>query len=161
MNDFTPTEDMKSAATATFLAMAFVETVKPIVKGYQHEILNTYQWRTSDKELGTRGRLYDDEIVKDPDHTYMLPDEDFQLYLAECREAQARAGLKTDNPDHCPLLVAEHIQVNAEGILIEAMEPLTGVNKDLIFAMSDSLGTYRKYIDLSLKLMAPFVDAAI
>ena len=36
---FTPTPEMIKAAKSVFLAMAHTETVRPIVEGYQRELL--------------------------------------------------------------------------------------------------------------------------
>jgi len=157
--DFEPTNDMKSAARAVFFAMAYVETIRPIVKKYQHDILKKYKFRTSNEKIESGRRLFPDEIVTDREHVYMLSRDDFNFYLEECRVAQKEAGLKTDSPDHCPLLVAESILTDARTILCEAMEPFTKVNKHLV--LCSGLDNYRKYIDLSLKLLAPFVDAKI
>lgn len=156
--EFTPSEDMKSAARGCFLAMAYTGTVRPIVEGYQHDILSEYQFRT-DVEQYDGKRVYPDKVVLNPDHTYMLTEDDFAFYLAECRTAQSAAGLKTESRDHCPLLVAESIQRDAEHLLIDAMEPLTGINFNTILGSRNFIDHLKKYIDLSLKLLAPFVDA--
>ena len=146
MKNFIPTKDMIRAAENCFAAMAFVETIKPVVTAYQRKVLAELQAPFA-KEWKERG-LHRGEVVLDPAHTYLMEDCDFQAYLSRTREEQAKAGLHTDSPDHCPLLVAEHLQVKAEWAVIEAMEPVTHI--------TEVYGKHRdKLIDLSLRLLAP------
>lgn len=144
------TEDMKQAAKNVFMAMAYVKTIRPIVTGYQKAVLEKHQWHIASKWVGRRSET--DRVILDPDHSYLLSENDFRTYMHETREQQKAAGLKTDSPDHCPLLVAENLQRQAEWCLFDTMEPLTSIKG------RDLYGDNReKYLDLTLRLLAPFI----
>jgi len=157
MRSFKPSPDMIRAAENCFAAMAFTETIRPIVEGYQRAILEYEKYPYSPKCLGRREKSPAD-YISDLRHTYMMSEEDFAHYLKRCQEEQAKAGLHTDDPDHCPLLVAEHLQVQAEHCLIDAMIPVTGITRERIFQSANSLKNLKKLKDLTLRFMAGFVD---
>lgn len=150
-NAFKPSTDMIHAAESVFMCMAIVETIKPVVTGYQRAILKKHQFPIA-KKWEERARPV--EVILDPDHAYLLEDFDFQTYLEECRVEQAKAKLYTEQPEFCPLLVAEHMLTKAQWTFADAMEPITGIKTGVITGRLDE---YRKYIDLSLRLLAPFV----
>jgi len=144
---------MITAAEAVFAAMANVQTIEPIVQGYQTAILAKHRF-APDPEL-TR---FASEIILDPKEAFLLKDADFKVYNAECLAERDRLGLKVDKPEFCPLLVAEDLQRKAEHWLVEAMKPVTGLDLDrLLCAGVEEL---KKYIDLALRLLAPFVRSA-
>ena len=138
------TPSMVAAAKAVFVAMAFEATIRPIVETYQRKIL---------KELGETVELK---------HTWTLPDSVFQKYNARCHQERDAASLKVDNPDFCPLLVAEELTREAERGLINAMEPLTGLTLDKLLCSPDGKGLEHlaEYIGLNLRLLAPYVGNA-
>jgi hypothetical protein len=146
------TDDMIKAAKMVFECMAIAETIRPIVEGYQKEILAYEKYPYSDKAAARREKDACDWI-DNPDHTYLMSDNDFAHYMKRTREEQDKAGLKTESPEHCPLLVADHNVVLAKNVLIDAMAELTGINLDSLGSMVH----YNKYIELTLKLLAPFV----
>jgi len=152
---FTPdmiTQDMITAAENVFVAMAFAETIRPIVRKYQTRILKRHQYHIS-PEFTRYGEP--DKIILNPEDSWLLADADFQVYHAECKKARDAAKLKVENDDFCPLLVAESLQRDAEHALVAAMEPLTGLSADQL--LCSALDNYKKYLDLTLKLLAPFV----
>ncbi len=155
--DFKPTNEMVESARNVFVTMALVETVKPIVKGYQMEILAKHQWPIA-KEWSDRVKAANTRVILNPDETYLMEDEDFQIYIKEINEARESAGLKVENPDFCPLLVAEDLQSKAEHLLIDVMEPITHLTIDKVLCSVNGLDNYRKLIDLTLKLLVKFVN---
>jgi hypothetical protein len=157
MKNFKPTPEMIRAAENCFAAMAFTETIRPIVEAYQKRILEEMQAPLA-KEWQERKLAQDEPIILDIRHTYLMEDCDFQTYLARTREEQAKAGLHTDSPDHCPLLVAESLQMEAEHCLIDAMVPVTGITRDMIFQSAHSLENLKKFLDINLRFMAGFCD---
>lgn len=152
-----PTAEMVRAAENCFAAMAFTETIRPIVGGYQRRILAEMQAPLAE-EWKRRNIAGDEPIILDPAHTYLMESNDFQAYLARCREEQAKAGLYTDSPEYCPLLVAENLQMDAEHAMIDVMVPVTGITREKIFGSAHSLKNLKKLIDLSLRLMVQFCD---
>jgi hypothetical protein len=157
MKSFTPTPDMIRAAENCFAAMAFTETIRPIVEGYQRRILADMRPSIA-KKWTTGDRRMKNETILDPERTYLMEDADFQTYLTRTREEQAKAGLHTDSPEFCPLLVAEHLQMQVEHCLIDAMEPVTHITRDMIWKSKNSLENLKKLKDLTLRFMAGFVD---
>ena len=152
MQKFEPTPSMVDAAQAVFLTIAFVQTIRPVVLKYQTEILAKGQWHIKPEFAPRLG----DTVVLDPKGSYLMSDEDFAKYDAQCKLARVTANLHVDKEGHCPLCVAEDMQRQAEHALVAAMMfelPTVTVDKLLQAGMDK----YKKYIDLTLKLLAPFV----
>lgn len=145
---FKPTEDMIKSAELVFAAKSIVETIKPIVHAYQYEILNRHQFKNT----------FDGSIVLDNENIYELSEEDFAIYSAEVKAARDKAGLHVDNDDYCPLLVAEDNLRKAQRLLANAMEPITKLSADDVICSASGLDNYKKYIELSLGLLAPYVN---
>ena len=148
------TPEIVDAAAELIAAKAVVETVKPIVRGYQTAILEAHQWRIARKwvEQGC-----EDTVILDPDLAFELEDEDFQVYLAEINEARKQAGLHVESEDHCPLLVAEHNESKAKWKLAELMRPIVGFGLDDVLCKQDGLERSKEYIDILLGLLMPYV----
>jgi hypothetical protein len=142
------TEDMKQAAKTVFIAMAFTETIRPIVEDYQQKILN---------ELKPKD-VYRNEVITNPKYSYQMNDSDFQVYLKRCNEERIKAKLHVESEEYCPLLVAEDLQRQAERSFIDIMEPITHLSADKVLCSKDGLDNYKKLIDLSLRLLAPYVN---
>jgi len=151
MEKFNPTSEMIQSAKSVFMTMAMVETIKPIVKGYEREILAKHQFHIA-QEWIDKGD--EDRIILDPNQSCLLGDNDFAVYLAETNEAREKAGLKVDNPEFCPLLVAEDLQSRAENVLIDTMESITNFNQKEIALYGENR---KKFLDLTLRLLAPFI----
>lgn len=138
--DFKPTQEMIKSAETVFMVMAWKDTIEPIVKEYQRVILINHQF------------VVDGEVMINPDRAWLLNDEDFKVYIEETYKERDKAGLKVDNPEFCPLLVAEMMQIDAENALIETMRPAIGLNDIHIYG-----DNRKKLIELTLRLLAPFV----
>lgn len=155
MDKFTPTPDMIAAARAVFMAQAWLETVKPVVRSYQVRILQILQapldahWLESGMEP---------RIILDPKDTYLMPDAAFKVYQEESNKARLEAGLEVSDPEFCPLLVAEDQLSKAQAVLVEAMEPITHLSHSQIFQSPNALENYDKLVNLTLRLLAPFVE---
>jgi hypothetical protein len=154
MRTFKPTAEMITAAETVFVAMAAVHVIEPIVTKYQTEILVAGQWKP-DPKWTDRPRGLKSEVILDPNRAYLLAEPAFKEFLAKCKQGREAAGLHVDNDDFCPLLVAQHDVVKAKRALIESMQSVTGIGADVICRAHDQ--DYKKYVELSLKLMAPYV----
>lgn len=149
---FQPTPTMVNAAQTVFTTMAFLQTIQPVVVQYQTEILARGQYRIRPEFSERLG----DEVILDPKQAYLMSDKDFVEYDAQCKLERDLAKLLVDKPEQCPLLVAEDLQRRAEHQLIKAMEPsIIGVDVDKLLSLGQS--RYRNFIELTLKLLAPFV----
>ena len=99
--------------------------------------------------------------MRDPKLMYLMLDADFTDYWSKVRQLNEAKGLKTENPDHCPLLVAENLQTKAERALIDAVEPVTGLKADDVLSSKNALENYKKLIDLTLRWIAPFANPKV
>jgi len=142
MINFTPTTQQIAAATNVFMSMAWLETIKPVVLAYRRLALT---------ELGY-GHIDPERIAFD------LPEELLPAYFSRCKELRKKSGLAVKKEENCPLCEADWRLTKAHWALFDAMEPATGVSRDQVLCAG--LDKYEKYIDLSLRLLAPFVDTA-
>jgi hypothetical protein len=144
-----------SLANAVFMAMAYEATIRPIVEGYEREILAHHRWTNRGALERAKGKPYEheikEEVILEPNLSYNLSDEDFLTYLAECEIEMRKAGL-TAEKDCCPLLVAERLKIEAQWAFVDALEPYTGIERGSLFF--DGCKSYEKYIELNLKLFA-------
>lgn len=156
MKRFTPTKEQIRAAEAVFTAMAHEGVIRPIVEAYQLAILDKHQFRISKKwvDMGC-----EDKLILKRNESYLLADEDWSVYNAECFAARDAANLKVDDPEHCPLLVAKDIRTQAQQVLLMAISTTPGL-ESLGKATSLSMDNYKKAVDLSLKMLAPFCGKA-
>lgn len=152
---FVPTATMVAAAEDVFKTMAFLETIRPIVLKYQTEILAKGQWHIRPEYADRLG----DTVILDPKHSYLMSEEDFAVYSVQCKVARDKAGLCVEHDGNCPLLVAENLLSDAKRALINVMEPVTKISADKI--LSAGMKEYNSYIELTLQLLAPFVNPSL
>ena len=155
MKSFTPTKDQISAAEAVFTAMAHESMIRPIVEDYELAILEKHQFKI-DRKWVEKG-INDQLILKRKD-VFLLSEADAQVFYAECHAARDAANLKVEDPEHCPLLVAEHLRIRAENALLEAISTIPGLETFGSGVMS--MDIRKKAIDLSLGLLSPFCGSA-
>lgn len=151
---FNPTPEMITATKALLMAKAFVQTIKPIVDGYQKAILEKHQFTNRrEVELLTKlGREAEERVILDPKESYQMSKEDFNTFWNECKIEREKAGLKVKRDDFCPLLVAENLERQAKNALLEAMRPLTKIDPDNLWDMDNR----KKLIELSINLMVSY-----
>lgn len=150
---------MIEAAESVFLAMAFEQSVRSIVESYQKKILQERAWRCDPDLVGRMERRSSDQLVEqhvtDIKSTWMMEKADFAIYLERCNAERITAGLVVEHDSYCPLLVAEHITIQAKHALCDAMASVTNITA--VKATTLQLDVYRKFVDLNLRLLAPFV----
>lgn len=149
---FKPSPKMIESAYTVFQAMAWVETVKPIVRGYQQAILDYEKYYYAKKWID-RGEHTHAEWISNPDHTYLMDDEGFKHYIKRCNEERIKAGLHVDSEEYCPLLVAENMLIKARWALIEIMEPITHIRLDDLYKLEHQ----NELVELTLRMLAPYV----
>lgn len=145
---FTPTSTMIGCAEAVFMAMAYTQTVKPVVEEYQRNII------TMIDPIDERG-----DPIKEGKDSWRMKDKDFDEYLYCCHEDAIKAGFKVKERGYCPLLVAEELERVAKrtfaGVMLTYLRPMVS---DLTLEMLlRDLKTYNKFIELNLSLLAPYV----
>jgi hypothetical protein len=88
----------------------------------------------------------------EPKYTYLLPDEAAARYFADLDAAYREAGYTDLEPGHCPALIAESLQRDAERALIEAAEEFfPGVTLHKLLCAG--LDKHREFLDLLIKLV--------
>lgn len=157
---FNPTNEMIRAAEVVFICMTNEKIIREIVDGYQRKILAFWQFdNNKEVELCKKvGRDIELRKILEPKDSYLLDDQDFNIYLKECNEERIKAGLHVDNVEHCPLLVAEGLTRGAKRILVDSLQSFTGMDADTV--ISTSFTTYEKIVELSLTMLAPFVRSS-
>ena len=150
MKEFKPSEEQIKATEQVFLYMAEVDIIKPIVEGYQKEILLNHKFHISKKNI-RRGDI--DRIILNPEHTYLMEDLDFKIYLQEVAEQHIKHGFKVKK-DYCPLLIAQANLSDSQNKLIVVMESLTGIKRENVYIMD----LRAKYLNLLLGLMSKYVN---
>lgn len=148
------TPERIAVATKLFLAMAAVETIRPIVEGYQNKVLKSREWHIIEKWQKIEGKATIDNI-KD---TYLMDDLEHEEYSKLLDIEKEKAGFIGLNPGYCPLLMAESARINAEHDLFDAMEPVFGFNGKNITLMKDR---NKLLTDILLPMFAPHVKKAV
>lgn len=149
---------MIEAAEALFVAMAFEQTLRPIVEGYQRTILSDGVWRVAPHILQRCSHRAGEPLapyVTDIKSAWTMHEDDFTVYLKRCNEERIAAGLVVEDEDHCPLLVAENATRMAKRALCDAMASVTNISADKVLVLG--MTKYERFVDLSLKLLAPYV----
>ena len=154
--NFRPTPDLIRAAENLLVTMAFEAHVRPIVEGYETAILREKQFRTADKWA----EHLEPRTITDRKDSFLMGDDDAKVYYAACFAARDAAGLKVENPEHCPLLVAEGDRMRAESAFIEALGEIQGLESFSLKPHVLTLDQRAKVIKLGLGLLAPFVADA-
>lgn len=146
---FNPTPEMIEAAQTLFAAMAWEETVGPIVIEYQKKVLAEKVYMTDAEKFN--GRI-EKKRITDPKDTYRMNDKDFDEYHEKIKRERDKAGLYVKSDDHCPLLVAENLRRQARLVLVDVMTPITGIKSENIWKTEH----LQQFEDLTLKLLAPW-----
>lgn len=158
------TEELKTVTKCLIQAMALVETIHPIVTGYRKNIL---------KEINAKNE-YTGEPVINPQHYYLISNEQFKTFLVRCDEEAVKNKL-VHKPGCCPLLEAEEVERKAKRVFVECVLPLLPQMKDITYDSMirlsvDKDGNYKtdklgrllyksdEFIDLALNLIIPQID---
>lgn len=107
---------------------AYRETIEPVIRRYEKEILAKHRWQEKRRYHG------DKSAVLDPDRVYLLSDSNFKIYLDEVHKKHLENGFDVPH-GYCPLLMAEHAENQARWSMIDIFEPVTGINHDCLFKL--------------------------
>ena len=155
---YKPTPEMIATGENLFLAMAYERTVRPIVEGYERKILAERSWEVAPEQQAVPGEV---EYVTDINMTWLMKGDAFNAYRKRCNEERIAAKLDSaiddscEQDDYCPLLVAQDVTRRARFALCDAMASVTNINGATAVGMM--LADYDKLIDITLKLLAPFI----
>lgn len=149
---FKPTKSQIDAAETLTLAIANERIIRPLVYKYQARILERHQFQIDPECLSYGEKL---GPILNPKHSYMLTDQDFDVFLKECQAAVDESGLKTLKPGNCPLLDAQYALSQAENALMIAMADIPKLEslKDPQAICGD---LREKIVEHCLYLLAPY-----
>jgi hypothetical protein len=143
------TPEIIKAGMDVFLAKTLVDTIRPIVEGYHKKVLLEREYYLDDKWLAHDKQ----HRIVDTKEDYLMSDADAKIYFQRLNDERIASGLHVDNPEHCPLLVAEHNVQKAIWKLAELFAPITGIKWEDIHKLEH----YLKYEDLMLGLIATYM----
>jgi len=95
------------------------------------------------------------ECVPDPKYAWITAPLDLDLYLDRCKDERIAAKISVESDDECPLLVSENITRLAKTKVLDTMASITKIDGAAAAAMK--LDDYDKLVDITLRLLAPFV----
>lgn len=151
---FEPTEEEIVIAELVLLNKANVETIEPIVKKYQTDILKKHKFRCKRKiDREYIFNKYGTEYIINPDHTYLLNNSDFTIYLKEVAIQHKKHGFKVKK-DYCPLLIAKSNLTDSENLLINIVGKRFNIKASQLYKIE----LREKFIDCSLNLIGPFLS---
>lgn len=159
---FNPPPEMIAAANAVFMAMAYTDTVREVIEPIQARLLQDNHYKM-DINRFTRSEGDAAEFTalhgiycRKWSELYLIFDEDMTDLMIKANYEYQKAGFKIEL-NYCPLLVAESTQREAERLLIDVMEPVTGLTTNKILTSKDGVNNFKKMVDLTLRLLAPSV----
>lgn len=136
-------------------AEAYLEIVRPVVEGYQKEILEKHQFKI-DIEKWTGYGFDLEKPVLEPKDIYKMSDEDSLIYFRECELKHVEHGFKVKE-GCCPLLVAESMLRNAKHEVKIAAKYIHKMSKHDMCRMNleQSEKLYSLIIKLVFSLLTP------
>lgn len=157
---FTPSPELIRSCENAVAAKAHVETIRPIVEGYQRAILadGDYQMCNVWHESMTKGKIDPgNSRITEPERSYLLAAADAERYHKACNQAAKDAGLGVSKEGNCPLLEAKHLLVHAENELLEAF---ASDMDEKVFAEPMLLDHREKLLDIIFGLVIPHIGDA-
>lgn len=151
-------QSVKSAVNAYLMARTYAECMREKVNEVYKETLEIFPLYTDMyADLESKRRRVEVKRIYDPADMYLSKDEDTCKDVYKDVDFQLRKkGLKPDSMpnDHCPALVAEHLQTKTERILIDAATEMLGQNGNFRHTLlCNGLDKYYQFIDLVVKLV--------
>lgn len=144
------------AMKALFQAIAFCESLRPIVETKQQEIVSFYKFKVSEEN-----KRYEDfdEITK-PNRMFLASDEDFRIYDAEMQAFyfSDACPIKPSKSGHCPLLEAEHFVRMLKWEIADLFAPTIGLSCD---QLTGTLAGWNQYWEIMLSMFAPKVKETL
>jgi hypothetical protein len=154
MNDQTRAQSIaeacEPAVNAYLMAKAYAQLKREEVDGVKLELLMESVYMVT-PENERRGRK--DERIIEPRYDWLMSDEDSKDYHANVNHIERERGIKpAEMPDeHCPALCAEHVQMQAETLLIETAWPMAAdddCGRNLLYGEKRA-----RFIELIVKLV--------
>lgn len=139
------TKRLRSAAKALKKQTEKTDKIRKIVEGYQKEILKKYKFKVDPDILREERK---NKIIFFPEHTYLMSNKDFKVYLKETHEKHIENGFKVKF-GYCPLLISQAKKIQTEKELIDAARYITKFKKDQYIPLEQR----SELISLTIKLV--------
>lgn len=148
-------ESLTPAVNALLMAKTYAELKREEIESIQLQILKDDVYKGSD--IGNRGESRGNFRITETKDTYLMKDEDWEIYHAKVNAINLENGFKDAERGLCPALVAETTVRDAQKILIEcAEEYFEGVTGHKLLCAG--YGKYQEYIDLLVGLVLSLPD---
>lgn len=151
-----PSKQLIEACETYFVAKAYEDTIRPTVNEIKNEIINFFKFKVS-PEWVEKGRP---EYITDHKYSYLMNDQDSNIYFRECYEKNIEAGfghLLGDtyelNETKCPLLIAEATTREASWLIMD----LVSEDYKMNFKNCYNLKIRDQVLELTLQLCAPYI----
>ena len=157
VKDITP--GMKSSVRAYLMSRAYAETVREAIDKAYVKVLKDFPIY---EDLDIRG-ISGDRIVTEKTMYLSTDKKTCKAIYDEIDSELRKAGLKPDDmpDDHCPALVAEEIQRQAERLVIETTAEMLGEEDFLHRLICHGIDKYREFIELVTKMIVNMPNFAL
>ena len=143
----TITPALKDAVQAYLLARAYTETIRPTVQTYQRATLAACKVRYDPKYADRIA--CDGEFITDPKWSWMGRDDEIANYWQSLHVAHLAHGFDVE-PGYCPLLIAEHTEMQARWVICDEAEYISGLTRAQI---TINLDRFSHYVELIVGLV--------
>jgi len=152
----TPSHTVISAVNAYLMARAYAETMKEAVDAVYLEVLTDLPLYT-DKAPGRRGGTAR-QILTQGDMYLSSNEAGIEQTYSEVNHILRERGIKPDDmPDgHCPYLTADHLQTQAEWLVIDCGAEWLEIENHKDFRhklLCNGLDKYHQFTDLIVKMV--------
>ena len=149
-----PTDWQIKACEAVLLGEAYVAHIKPQVNEYQLKHLMAGEYYVGEAMIKTGEPA---RRVTELESMFLIEDEQFEALVAGWGPERDAIGYPNLPDGNCPLLMAEHDLIVANGVLIEAMVSFTHVSLDDVFCCSNGLENYHWLLTICKTLLTGHV----
>lgn len=152
------TQELQKAVKAVLIAKCYADTIRPEIHRIQNEILraNNYHIRPEFLEERRKYAGVTDTRILDQNKAYLMPTEQHKEYCSKVHTATTAAGYLVDNPDFCPLLVAEANEREARRLMFEAsfyIMAKAGTTRAVFDRLYYNLTKRREYEDIIISMV--------
>ena len=121
--------DIAPVVSALLVAQAHAEHERARVNQYIRPVFDRYTFMVAERFR----RAGEPTQITEPENLYLCDDDALcRRYYDDCDAAHRAHGF-TGPKDHCPALVAENLVLEAERALMEAAQPLLGIDPNTVY----------------------------
>lgn len=137
------TKELRRAVELYIAARGYVEKIRPVIEKIHSDVLAENDFYI-DSEWLESGRR-EQHAIRSESEADMMSEGDFLTYVQLTHAKYVAAGFDVEL-DYNPLSMAENDQRDAERLIIDAAEYITGLTSDRVWRIADR----KKYVDLAV-----------